>query len=127
MNSYIFIVSIIYILLKTNIYLLVCLNLVLPKCILYYLQTVTFNISHLCLLSLFCCVIAGCEDCGKSHAGICKKHGAVHKVQDAVIPSRARLTVPPSLSLKTIKENGTVCESYFTILCSKIQLTVTNN
>lgn len=54
-----------------------------------------------------------CSDCGKSHEGMCRKHGALHKVQDAVIPSRARLTLPPSLTLKSVKENGSVQTAIF--------------
>ncbi|KAL4236355.1 Histone-lysine N-methyltransferase prdm9 [Mactra antiquata] len=54
-----------------------------------------------------------CEECGKSHEGMCKKHGILHTVQDAVIPSRARLTLPSSLTLKTVKENGQVYTGVF--------------
>ncbi|KAH3696333.1 hypothetical protein DPMN_083796 [Dreissena polymorpha] len=54
-----------------------------------------------------------CDHCGKSHEGVCLKHGTLHRVQDSVIPSRARLTVPQSLTLKTVKEDGNVYTGVF--------------
>ncbi|XP_052776985.1 PR domain zinc finger protein 10-like [Mya arenaria] len=54
-----------------------------------------------------------CDNCERSHEGLCHKLGALHKVQDSIIPSRARLTLPQSLTLKSIKENGVVRQGVF--------------
>ncbi|KAJ8305661.1 hypothetical protein KUTeg_016206 [Tegillarca granosa] len=44
-----------------------------------------------------------CHECGKSVPGLCKKHGGFHQVVDNVIPTYARLTLPPGLTIKQVK------------------------
>ena len=45
----------------------------------------------------------GCNDCGKTVKALCKKHGELAKVKDRFIPSRAKLTTPHQLVVKTIE------------------------
>lgn len=48
---------------------------------------------------------AGCEECGMSNPGECLIHGSVITVTDNKLPSRARLSLPSVLALKTVKDN----------------------
>lgn len=52
---------------------------------------------------LFIWIFSGCHECGKSVPGLCKKHGGFHQVVDNVIPTYARLTLPPGLTIKQVK------------------------
>ena len=51
----------------------------------------------------FCFYIIGCNDCGKTVKALCKKHGELAKVKDRFIPSRAKLTTPHQVVVKTIE------------------------
>ncbi len=58
-----------------------------------------------CILhQLKCCfVFVGCDECGKMVKVYCKKHGELIKVKDRLIPSRAKLTTPHQVTVKTIE------------------------
>ncbi len=51
----------------------------------------------------FIVFLTGCDDCGKAVKVYCKKHGELAKVKDRLIPSRAKLTTPHQVTVKTIE------------------------
>ncbi len=63
---------------------------------------------HSCTLDVlyshyFIVFLSGCDDCGKAVKVYCKKHGELAKVKDRLIPSRAKLTTPHQVTVKTIE------------------------